>query len=252
MAIHLPGARAQNPGPAPVARDAQVDRILAALQQRSDDLRDIRCEVRFEEDDHLNLTKREKYGRLLFAMTEPNPHFLVQFDRTVVGGVTGKREWYLFDGQWLYQAIERIAQVTRQEIAKPDEKLDLFNIEKAPFPLPFGQKKETILRNFDVSLMPPAPGDPPDTDHLMCKPKPGSRLTRRYEQLDLHVNRKLHLPTRIVVTKSQGLEINTADFPDLSEKSINTGIKPTDFARPPEWKSFKEVVEEIVPGQNDR
>lgn len=230
--------------------DARIDEILTQLQHRSDDLKDIRCEVRFVEDDRINLTQRTKFGEILFLMTKPNPHFLIYFQKTETDGVLGKQEWYLFDGQWLYQAVERTAQVTKQEVARPDKEFDLFDLEKAPFPLPFGQKRETILRNFDVTLAPPAPGDPPNTDHMICIPKADSRLYRKYEQLNLFVHRDIHLPSRIVVTKNDGLEINTADFPDLSEKSINAGVKPKDFEKPAAWKKFKEVVEELVPADN--
>ena len=226
---------------------ARIDEILTQLQHRSDDLKDIRCEVRFVEDDRINLTQRTKFGAILFLMTKPNPHFLIHFQKTETDGVLGKQEWYLFDGQWLYQAVERTAQVTKQEVAEPDKEFDLFDLEKAPFPLPFGQKRETILRNFDVTSAPPAPGDPPNTDHLICIPKADSRLYRKYEQLDLFVHRDIHLPSRIVVTKNDGLEINTANFPDLSEKSINAGVKPKDFEKPAAWKKYKEVVEKLVP-----
>lgn len=231
------------PGPG----NARIDDILTQLQHRSDDLKDIRCEVRFVEDDRINLTQRTKFGEILFLMTKPNPHFLIHFQKTETDSVLGKQEWYLFDGQWLYQAVERTAQVTKQEVARPDKEFDLFDLEKAPFPLPFGQKRETILRNFDVTMASPAPGDPVNTDHLICIPKADSRLYRKYEQLDLFVHRDIHLPSRIVVTKNDGLEVNTADFPDLSEKSINAGVKPKDFERPAAWKKFKEVVEELVP-----
>lgn len=227
--------------------NARIDEILTQLQHRSDDLKDIRCEVRFVEDDRINLTQRTKFGEILFLMTKPNPHFLIHFQKTETDGVLGKQEWYLFDGQWLYQAVERTTQVTKQEVAEPDKEFDLFDLEKAPFPLPFGQKRETILRNFNVTLAPSAPGDPANTDHLICIPKADSRLYRKYEQLDLFVHRDIHLPSRIVVTKNDGLEINTANFPDLSEKSINAGVKSKDFEKPAAWQKFKEVVEELVP-----
>ena len=234
----------------PGSGSARVDEILTQLQHRSDDLKDIRCEVRFVEDDRLNLTQRIKSGEILFLMTKPNSRFLIYFQKTESDGVLGKQEWYLFDGQWLYQAVERTTQVTKQEVAQPDKEFDLFDLEKAPFPLPFGQKRETILRNFDVTLVPPAPGDPADTDHLICIPKTDSRLYRKYDRLDLFVHRDMHLPSRIVVTKNDKLEINTADFPDLSEKSINAGVKLKDFEKPAAWKKFKEVVEELVPAEH--
>ena len=249
FAVATPAVSQENanrPGPG----NARIDEILTQLQHRSDGLEDIRCEVRFVEDDRINLTQRTKFGEVLFLMTKPNPHFLIHFQKTETDGVLGKQEWYLFDGQWLYQAVERTAQVTKQEVARLDKEFDLFDLEKAPFPLPFGQKRETILRNFDVTLAAPAAGDPANTDHLICIPKADSRLYRKYEQLDLFVHRDIHLPSRIVVTKNDGLEINTANFPDLSEKSINAGVKSKDFEKPAAWKKFKEVVEELVPADN--
>ena len=231
----------------PSPTNARIDEILTQLQQRSDGLQDIRCEVRFVEDDRINLTQRTKFGAILFLMTKPNPHFLIHFEKTEADGVLGKQEWYLFDGQWLYQAVERITQVTKQEVARPGMEFDLFDLEKAPFPVPFGQKRETILRNFNVTFVPPATGDPEKTDHLICVPKADSRLYRKYEKLELFVHRDIHLPSRIVVTKNNGYEINTADFPGLSDKSINAGVKPADFEKPAAWKNYKEVVEESVP-----
>lgn len=223
----------------------RVDEILTNLQKRSDGLKDIRCKVRFVEDDQVNLSKRTKWGQILFMMAEPNPNFLIHFEKSAVDGVLGKQEWYLFDGRWLYQALERIKQVTKQEIARPGERKDFFDIEKAPFPLPFGQKKETILRNFNVTLVPPAASDPPNTDHLVCIPKPESHLYRNYNKLEFFVHKDVHLPSRVVVTKDDALVINTADFPDLSTKSINAGVLKKDFAKPKAWRGYEQVVEEL-------
>ncbi len=234
------------------ARDdeAQIDRILTELQRRSDGLRDIRCDVTFVDDDRVNLAKNIKRGSIRLLIADPNPFFYVHFDRTELDGVAGKQEWYLFDGRWFHQAIERLERVTKQEIASTAQKIDLFDMETAPFPLPFGQKKENILKNFDVRILPPTGGDPPNTDHLICNPKPESRLARKYDQLELFVHRELRLPTRIVVTKNNGMEVSTADFPDLSESSVNTGLKLGDFERPSAWSKYKEVIEELVPAED--
>ncbi len=225
----------------------RINEILTMLEERSDGLEDIRCKVEFAEDDRINLTKRKKYGDILFLITEPNPHFLIHFDRTEMDGVLGKQEWYLFDGRWLYQAVERTRQVIKQEIVRPGQKVDLFDLEKTPFPLPFGQKKDTIIKNFDVTLEAPAPGDPPDTDHLVCIPKAGSRMHDKYDKLEFYVRKDVHLPSRVVVTKNGGYEINRADFPDLASESLNAGVGKKDFARPKVWRKYEEIVEELPP-----
>jgi hypothetical protein len=244
-------AAVDEPPDSSASSKARIDEILTRLQERSDGLTDIRCKVRFVDEDRINLSKRTKSGSILFLITEPNSRFLIHFEKNEVDGVLGKQEWYLFDGRWLYEVLERIRQVTKREIARPGEKVDLFDLENAPFPLPFGQKKETILRNFDVTLVPPAPGDPPGTDHLVCAPKPDSAMYRKYDKLEFFVRKDIHLPSRVVVTKNEGLEINTVDFPDLSAGSINAGVKKKDFRKPAAWSKYKEVVEEL-PKEDER
>jgi hypothetical protein len=144
--------------------------------------------------------------------------------------------------------LERLRQVTKQEIARPGERKDFFDIEKAPFPLPFGQKKETILRNFDVTIVSPKDDAPPNTDHLVCVPKPESHVYRDYDKVEFFILRDVHLPSRVVVTKDDGLVVNTADFPDLSSKSINAGVSKKDFAKPKAWRGYEEVIEELPDG----
>ena len=229
------------------AAKARIDTILTDLEKRSDGLRDIRCKVRFVEDDKINLTRRIKIGQILFLIIEPNPHFLIHFEKTEADGVAYKQEWYLFDGRWLHQGIERLKQVTKEEIVREGDKIDLFDLESAPFPLPFGQEKEKILVNFEVTLAAPTPADPPNTDHLICIPKPESRLARQYDKLEFFILRDVHLPGRIVVTKNDGLEVNTADFPDLTEKSINTGVGKKAFTHPKAWSKYELVVERLPP-----
>ena len=224
-----------------------VEEILTRLEKRSDGLKDIRCKIHLVEDDKMNLTKQTKDGLILLLMGEPNPKFLVHFEKSVRDNILGKQEWYLFDGRWLHEAIERIRQVTKREITRPGEKRDFFDIETAPIPLPFGQKKDKILKNFMVTWMPPADGDPKNCDHLACVPKPDSPVARRYDKLDFFIDREIHLPRRIVITSSEGLEIKRADFPDLSLGSINVGLTDKDFARPTAWKGYEELVEPLPP-----
>lgn len=221
----------------------RVVEILTQLERRSDGLKDIRCKITFKETDAMDMTDMTKEGQILFLMAEPNPKFLVHFERSVSDGIVGKQEWYLFDGRWLSEAIERIQQVTKKEVVLPGEKQDFFDIEKSPFPLPFGQKKDKILKNFHVELVKPVSTDPSNTDHLVCKPKAGSHLANKYDQLDFYIDRQVHLPRRVTITGYGGFEIKQADFSDLSMKSINTGLTEKDFQPLDEWKGYTKLVE---------
>jgi hypothetical protein len=219
--------------------DEKLDAILTRLEHRGEGLKDIACKVVYVEEDQINLSQQKKSGTIRFLLTEANPIFMIEFDKTVVDGLLGKREWYYFDGRWLWRALERTKTVSKQELVPEGEVIDLFNIESAPFILPFGHKKAEILRNFDVRLAPPAEGDPKDADHVVCTPKPGSRLADRYQHVQLFVDRELGLPVRIVTTKGGGYIKETADFPDLSPKSLNAGLTARHFAPLKEWREYE-------------
>lgn len=247
MALGVSIARAQQEGArVETPASADVDRILTQLEGANADLKSIRCKVRLEEDDRVNLTTRKKIGNVRFLFTEDSPRFLIHFEKSEVDGLAGKQEWYLFDGQWLHQALERLEQVTKQEYARPGETVNLFDLETAPFPLPFGQRKDSILKHFEVRLEPPAEGDPNNTDHLVCMPRPDSRLAREYDRLDFFVLRDIHLPSRIVATHKGGLETSRADFPDLSSSSLNVRLSQEDFRPLKAWNKYKVVVEPLA------
>lgn len=239
--------RADEPISQPDTDASPIDAILTRVEKARDGLTDLRCGVRYVEDDRINYVKRTKFGRISMLMAQPNPLFMVYFERTEVDGMVGKREWYLFDGRWLYEAVERVAQVTKREIADEGERLDFFDIEKAPFPLPFGQKKETMRRHFDISLAPPQSSDPPESEHLVCIPKADSTMKTKYDRLDIWVLPGIDMPGRVVVTRENGQEIKTADFLELTSRSINLGLSAKEFVPQPEWKSYKEVVEARPP-----
>lgn len=130
---------------------------------------------------------------------------------------------------------------TRRRPARYGHRPD--SIDKAPFPIPFGQKKAEILEHFNVTLAPPAPGDRENTDHLVCIPKPDSKLAKDYSKLEFFVSRSLHLPVKIVMTANPPDRITTAEFPDLTSASLNANLPDARFQQPKETKRYA-VAEE--------
>jgi hypothetical protein len=227
----------------PDAPDAdRIDVILQQLEDRGASVDDLNCRVEYTVEDTLADDKFTKFGRILYQKQEPNPNFLVYFEKMHQADIVNrKREWYLFDGRFLWEVKEAAKNKIQHEVVEPGEKIDLFDIEASPIPIPFGQKKAQIQKNFLVVLVSPAEGDPPDTDHLVCAPKPDSRLHKDYLRLEFYVSRSLHLPVKMVTVLRGGTQINTAVFPDLSAKSINTGLSDADFELPPETRKWKTV-----------
>lgn len=221
-----------------------VETILERVEARGQSVNDIRCKVVFTVVDRIADDKVERQGEIIYKKKSPNPLFMITFNKTVQEGVV-KREkfWYLFDGRWFIEATERARSIIKRDIAPPGTEIDLFSIEKAPFPIPFGQKKDDILAHFDVTFGAGGKDLAEETDHLICTPKQDSRMARDYHRLEFFVCRSLHLPRRIVMTTQDGAKITTADFPDLSTRSINTKLADSLFRMPPETKKYAVSVE---------
>ncbi len=222
----------------------EVVAILDRLEQAGKDIKSIKCGVKFKTVDNLNISETTRYGGIQFKRAEPHPMFFVFFDKMDADGtVLRHKVWYLFRDRWLIEANSKSKNRIDREILEPGETADFFDLDKAPFPMPFGQKKEQILKNFSVKLIPPQPGDPDDCDHLLCKPRPESGLARDYGRLDYYVSRKLNLPLRILVEDAPGTNLKVADFEGLTEKSINQNLPDSAFVLPKETDGYHKTTE---------
>ncbi len=222
-----------------------IEAVLDRVEVRGRTVDDIRCKVKYTVEDRIAADTVERYGDLVYKRENPNPLFMITFVKTVQEG-TVKREkaWYLFDGRWFVEATQRSKSIIKHDVAPPGTDIDLFSVEKAPFPIPFGQKKDDILKSFEVTLGPAGEGPLKNTDHLVCTPRKGSRVSRDYSKLEFFVSRSLDLPIRIVMTTRDRAKKTTADFLDLSAGLINTGLTDSAFALPKETRGYAVSVDQ--------
>ncbi len=235
------GALAADPPPARVADELpqppgpkltpEVEKILDELEERK--IEDIVADLVFTKYNPIFDQKQVYEGTLLFRMDKPNPRFKIEFDKYTNDGVVSKqKEWHLFDGTFYVEAREKTRQIIRRQIVRPGEQVEVFKVGQGPFPLPFGQKKEEILRQFAIKLAPPdAKNDPENTDHLVLSPLPSSDLSRRYDLVHFHVDRKSHLPVRVHTVEKEDKKEITASFKDIR---LNSGVAASRLNLPKE------------------
>jgi hypothetical protein len=260
-----PGPAASQPVPVPLsqpattqpgeasasAADRVIHAILEAMEARGESVRTLVCRVEYTVEDLIGLSDFTKFGEIRYRRSKPNPTFFIRFDKMHEGGIVDrKKEWYLFRDRWLLEAKEASRTVIKREVIREGETVDLFSLERTPFPIPFGQRKDEILRHFQVTLSPPAEGDPANTDHLVCVPRTGSKLADQYTRLEFFVDRTLHLPVKIVAYEADPADrhgppakIMRAVFPDLTRQSINPADVEELFRLPPETDPYKRIEE---------
>lgn len=217
--------------------DSQVDAILDRLEAKGKAIKGLSAALTyayvtvFPVEDEI-----AKEGTLLFARGEPNARFRVHFTKKIAAGTVDRNEeLYVFDGQWLVIRNDKAKTVTRHQIAREGEHTDPFAIGKGPFPLPFGQRRDEMLENFKISLKPFELGDPLQSGHLHCVPRPGTDLAEKYTRIEMYVDKRLDLPIRIVCERTADGNRIEVDFKEVDVSRAPAGSRfgigeiPTDF-----------------------
>jgi outer membrane lipoprotein-sorting protein len=219
----LAAAQAQTTAPATQPITPQVDQILTRLEKAGDAIKDLQAGVHHELYQIIPDDRQTKLGFIRFraAAGKNDARFMISFDTLIHEDLKlRQKEWFCFNGKWFREIREQTKTAIDREVVAPDEKVDPFKLGEGPFPLPFGQKKADILKNFNVTWVKPEKIDPPATDHLILIPKPESRYVKKYEKLEFWVDQKLNLPIRIG-SRDRHSNIITVNFKDIK---INTGI----------------------------
>jgi len=241
------------PTTAPAATlDPEVDKILTRLEKR--DVKDLHARLSWsqryvvdEESDAITKT-----GEIWYRRGEPVARFLIHFTGQVADGRRDKLdERHLFDGQWYIELQSRTKTYTNREVRRPDDPGDPFSVREGVFPLPFGQKKADIVREFDVRKMKPKKDDPPATDHIRLTPREATRLGQTYKRLDFWIDREgpnAGLPTRVRVAKKDGTgKVNSYITITFAKAEINKGVRDDLFKLecPPGYEPVIETLEPV-------
>lgn len=198
------------------AADPAVMAILQRLEAASTRFPTLSADL----DYHADLTQlgdtEDRKGRVYYqadAGAEGNGRFRVHFDtiRQGEGPKTSNIEDYVFDGQWLTIRKEKVKQMTRRQVAPPGGKVAALQLGEGPFPIPFGQKADNVLKFFTVTTRATQAGDPADTDYLKMVIKPGRKEDLKTESVEMWVQKATGLPVKIV-TKDTSENITTVVF----------------------------------------
>ena len=173
------------------ALDPRVDQILSRLENR--EVHDLRADVSWKLMYLIDLDEDAivKQGRIWYQQQKPVAKFLVHFDRKITSNRAHKLdERHMFDGRWYVELKSETKTVTRREVRRVGDLENPYKLGEGPFPLPFGQKKADILKVFDVTLIPSAETDPPNSDHLKLIPNKDSQTGRDYKHVEVWIARE--------------------------------------------------------------
>lgn len=225
------------PTTAPSADPAAV-KILKRLEAAGQKYKTIRADLVYRLVNRRLGDSETRTGWVAYQAKAPKApaKFRVAF-RTLQQGRGAKllaRVDFAFDGTWLTHKKHRIRQMTRYQLAAEGETADPLKLGKGPFPLPFGQQADDVLKYFKAATRAPKESDPKDTDVLELVTRAAFAKELNVSRMEVWVDRKTHLPVK-VVSHDAGKNETTVTFRD-----VETDVKLSDdvFLLPwvPGWR----------------
>ena len=241
LAVILSSVALADP-PADIANRAlndhsSLDDVLDALDARGKGFKSFSTDVKLEETTTDMGDTTTRFGKVIYQdLGDGKARIRVSFDRVQHGDkkpVQEKLIYELIDGKLIERNYHTRSQVT-QQVIRPGEKLDLFKLGQGPFPLPIGQPKEEVRKQFEVKRPEPEKDNPPPPDSVGIEltPNPDTKLARKLKWIKVWVDDKTHMPIRIATrdhnetmdrtTSLTNVQIN----PTLSDKDFDLGALP--------------------------
>ncbi len=229
---------------APPAVAPEALKILNRLEQAGDQYKTLRANVEYLVEDKMTGDEEFRTGWIAYQKeTENQPgKFRVSFEQLTLGKgrPTTSKQDYLFDGQWLTTAKHRIKEFRKIQVAAEGEKIDAMKIGKGPFPVPFGQKTDDVVKYLEPSTRPNQKGDPKNSSYLKFVPRKGQGKDVNFVRLDMWVDNETNLPVKIQ-SKDASKKVTTVTFKDIQPKST---LQPELFimTKPAGWDLIVEPL----------
>jgi outer membrane lipoprotein-sorting protein len=225
-------ASAQTTQPQALSSKSSINEILDALDARGENLKNFSAKAVLTDTDVSTGDATINTGNALFQRKGNNDaRIRIAFTQQQLGDKIFKVDHqYTLDNGILDDRDYKKKHETLNQVLKPGQKLDLFKLGEGPFPLPLGQKRQDVLKIFQVIKINPDPSDPPQTVHLQLTPKDGTQFANKFKTIDIWIDTATAMPRRI-----QTIDINqtTTRTTDLTDVKINGDITDKDFAQPP-------------------
>lgn len=225
---------------------SSTDEILDRLHEVGRDLKSFTVKVVLREKDTVAQDTWSRSGEAVYEQkANGDARLRMSFTIRVQDGVTQQqRHDYLLENGWLVERDTPRKQERKQQILRPGEKANLLKLGEGPFPLPIGQPREDVYRDFEVAKVAVGEDAPANTTHVLLTPKAGTRFERKFKTIDVWVDLASGMPRRIDTVDANDTMRKKAD---LLEFKANVPVTDEQFALPDvpaDWQRIKEAYNE--------
>ncbi len=215
---------------ADINKDSSIDQILDAMHDVGKNLKAMAADVQLSDQDiSLGDDPKVRSGSMVLVRpSEDDTKIHITFTQKKIGKkIFNEKQEFIIDGA---QVIERDwssdpKKETTRVIAAEGTKLNIFKLGEGPFPLPIGQTKEEVQKQFDVKKIQPTPESPAGTIQVELTPKKETDLARKFSVITLSLSPN-GMPSVIETTDTKQIEMKSAS---LSNVRLNDAVKPEEF-----------------------
>ena len=221
---------------------SEVDKILNRLNEKTRQLQSYQCHLEYLVRQPLFEAQTLRKGNLYYQKGPKDSMLRINFDTIKQDDEPEDKEklQFLFDGIWLTRIDYQLKEVKKHQLIDPNEldpneTIDAFDLISENFPIIGFTKTDKLKQQFDIKLI--EPNEPEDFFHLRLKVKPDSVYKDDYTYIDFWIDKKLYLPSRLVVVSVDEEDISKLDFVN---PKVNAEVKkeifkldvPKDFPKP--------------------
>lgn len=209
------------------AVEVELDQVLRRVEKAGDEVQRIECDFDYDYNNPLIDEREWRTGKLQYL--KPN-RFRIEFSE-------GGKEVFRFNGRvYVEDRPARKERYVYRLRNQADPEITDLDIDKVPFPLPFGQKRDKVLKTFVVTyggqktLEPwPAPAgkavttakpDAKKYDYLDLKPKKGTSIAQSYQRIEMWIDRETGLPRQIRMLENKSERILTVRFGEVRKNGL--------------------------------
>ncbi|MGC4032626.1 MAG: hypothetical protein QM754_13015 [Tepidisphaeraceae bacterium] len=215
----------------PAVVRADLNAALDTLYESGENLKTLAADVslRTVGDESLGDDKT-KVGRfVLQKLPDGDSRVRATFTKRISGNkVFAEKKDYLLAGTDLTERDYSLKKQTIRQIRQPGQKLNLFKLGEGPFPLPIGQKREDVLKEFDVKEL--KNDDPKVLAVVELTPKKETKLADKFDSITVAIDRETKLPGLITTVSPKAVETNEVR---LTNVRTNGDVKDDEFKLEP-------------------
>ena len=187
------------------AATTTVDNILKRLGQKTSDLKTYQCQIHYLVSQTVLESETLRKGTFYYHKTDLKSKLRVNFE--TIRQDDGKEQkcilQYIFDGIWLTVIDYQLEQVTKRQLAEPNEAVNVFEFVSRHFPIIAFSKIDDLKKQFKINLIENEQIETDKCVQLHLEIKPDSVYKDDYTSIELWIDKTVYLPYKIIAVSTE-------------------------------------------------